>query len=264
MKKHLAYYETEWPANITELTAVENKPFVGYLKDGGVQYTVIPVPEKPVTYEAVELFLPSGRLWANMNVGATSPEDAGMYFQWGGTVGHTKEQVEAGEKAFVDWSTYFDTNDNGSTFNKYNNEGGLTQLEYVDDAAAQIMGSDWRMPTKEDFQELVDNTTLVFIDFDGNEFTREQVENGDLYFEKFKGVKFVGVNNNSIFIPTCNPEDDGLLYRPHEGVILWSSNLSEWSDSSWHYLSGNDEGTSNNKCFANMRWMGLPIRGVKA
>lgn len=44
MKKHLAYYETEWPANIAELTAVENKPFVGYLKGEGVQYTVIPGP----------------------------------------------------------------------------------------------------------------------------------------------------------------------------------------------------------------------------
>lgn len=29
-KKYLAFYETEWPANIAELTAVENKPFVGY------------------------------------------------------------------------------------------------------------------------------------------------------------------------------------------------------------------------------------------
>ena len=44
MKKYLAYYETEWPANIAELTAVENKPFVGYLKGEGVQYTVIPEP----------------------------------------------------------------------------------------------------------------------------------------------------------------------------------------------------------------------------
>lgn len=41
-KKYLAYYETEWPANIAELTAVENKPFVGYLKGEGVQFTVIP------------------------------------------------------------------------------------------------------------------------------------------------------------------------------------------------------------------------------
>ena len=46
MKKHLAYYENEWPANIAELTAIENKPFVGYLKGTGVQFTVIPAPIK--------------------------------------------------------------------------------------------------------------------------------------------------------------------------------------------------------------------------
>ena len=44
MKKYLAYYETEWPVNIAELTAVENKPFVGYLKGQGVSFTVIPKP----------------------------------------------------------------------------------------------------------------------------------------------------------------------------------------------------------------------------
>ena len=42
--KYLAYYENEWPADIAELTAVENKPFVGYLKDGEVLFTVVPKP----------------------------------------------------------------------------------------------------------------------------------------------------------------------------------------------------------------------------
>lgn len=44
MRKYLAYYETEWPANIAELTAIENKPFVGYLESEGVKFTVIPEP----------------------------------------------------------------------------------------------------------------------------------------------------------------------------------------------------------------------------
>ena len=44
MKKYLAFYENEWPANIAELTAIENKPFVGYLKGEGVSFTVIPKP----------------------------------------------------------------------------------------------------------------------------------------------------------------------------------------------------------------------------
>ena len=48
MKKHLADYENEWPSNISELTDIKNKPFVGYLKDEEVRYTVIP---KPVVYD---------------------------------------------------------------------------------------------------------------------------------------------------------------------------------------------------------------------
>lgn len=52
MRKYLAYYETEWPANIAELTAVENKPFVGYLKGEGVKFTIIPAPvEGPANNE---------------------------------------------------------------------------------------------------------------------------------------------------------------------------------------------------------------------
>lgn len=39
MKKYLEYYENEWPDNIAELTAVENKPFVGYLNGKEVLYS---------------------------------------------------------------------------------------------------------------------------------------------------------------------------------------------------------------------------------
>lgn len=53
MRKYLAYYENEWPANIEELTAIKNKPFVGYLKDDGVKYTIVP---KLVVYDPYVTF----------------------------------------------------------------------------------------------------------------------------------------------------------------------------------------------------------------
>ena len=65
MKKHLAYYENEWPTNIVELTAVENKPFVGYL--GGtkeVKYTVIP---EPITEQ------PNNEIWYTSSTGNVVP-----------------------------------------------------------------------------------------------------------------------------------------------------------------------------------------------
>ena len=92
----------------------------------------------------VDLGLPSGTLWATCNVGATNPEDYGDYYAWGET--QTKEAYAL--------STYFDTNDGGNTFEKYNHNGGLTELETSDDVASQTWGGKWQMPTQDMIAEL--------------------------------------------------------------------------------------------------------------
>ena len=53
-------------------------------------------PDKPYIpnangHEYVDLGLPSGTLWATMNVGATSAVDYGYYFCWGETTPRTTE-----------------------------------------------------------------------------------------------------------------------------------------------------------------------------
>lgn len=73
-------------------------PNVSYVEDIDVVY-YNPYSTEP-SYVMVDLGLPSGLLWADRNIGASSPEDAGLYFQWGDTVGYTAEQVANGEKAF--------------------------------------------------------------------------------------------------------------------------------------------------------------------
>lgn len=68
-------------------------------------YTIYRVVKKDIsglTYNAVDLGLPSGRLWADRNVGATGPEHYGSYFQWGDTNAYTfdgKCEVTAAELA---------------------------------------------------------------------------------------------------------------------------------------------------------------------
>ena len=55
-------------------------------------YTVYRIVKKDIPglkYNQIDLGLPSGRLWADKNVGATNLEDYGYYFQWGDTVGYT-------------------------------------------------------------------------------------------------------------------------------------------------------------------------------
>lgn len=263
MKKYLAFYENEWPANITELTAIENKPFVGYLKGQGVSYTVIPAKEEPASYKSVDLGLPSGLKWANMNVGATSPEDAGLYFQWGDTIGYTKEQVEAGEKVF-NFDNYFDTTDSGWSFDKYDVDK-LTVLESIDDAATVHMGSDWRMPTIEEIQELINNTTPTFIDHQGNEYSREKAQSRVIPEGNLKGVKFTSSNGNSIFISTTGICYDSLLDGLGAFGYLWSSNLVDTNSLNAGDLAFNYYGDlSDSYAHYDSRSYGLPIRGVKA
>ena len=81
---------------------------------------------------------------------------------------------------------------------KYPNADMFLQPE--DDAASVNMGSDYRMPTGEDFEELISNTTRTVIDMNNVEYTGDDVYNID-YDTILKGVKIIGPNGNFIFVP---------------------------------------------------------------
>ena len=94
------------------------------------------------TYNFIDLGLPSGTLWCDRNLGASSPEDAGLYFQWGDTQGYTAEQVgnEEGQKSFI-WGDYkFSVNGSDTNFSKYNNSDSKSVLDLEDDAANIMLG----------------------------------------------------------------------------------------------------------------------------
>jgi hypothetical protein len=137
------------------------------------------------SHEYVDLGLPSGTLWATCNIGADNPEDAGLYFQWGDTQGYTAAQV--GTDKVFDWAHYKYSNDDGSEMTRYNATDELTELLPEDDAATANWGSDWRMPTADEVQELIDNTI--------HEFVTDAEENPI-------GMRFTG-NGNSIFVPSA-------------------------------------------------------------
>ena len=111
----------------------------------------IPMYSKQETNcEFVDLGLPSGTLWATCNVGATSPEQAGLYFVWGETTGYTAEQVASGVRAFKSGS--------------YKAASISADLTLEQDAAHVNLGGDWRMPTKDEWRELIDNCNVVWTD----------------------------------------------------------------------------------------------------
>ena len=142
---------------------------------------------------AVDLGLPSGTLWANMNVGAKWIEDYGDYFAWG----------ETRPKDVYDWSTYKWANGSYDTLTKYctmsyrGTVDNKTILDLEDDAAHANWGGGWRIPTLYEIDELLNNTI--------KEWT---TQNGVV------GRKFISkVNGNSIFLP--------------HSANYWSSTLAE-------------------------------------
>lgn len=98
----------------------------------------------------VDLGLPSGTLWATMNVGANRPEDYGDYFAWG----------ETKPKQYYEYSTYKWCNGEHNKLTKYcttsdyGKVDNKTELDLADDAAYVNWGPQWRMPSKEQLDEL--------------------------------------------------------------------------------------------------------------
>ena len=192
-------------------------------------------------YEYVDLGLPSGTLWATCNVGASKPSDCGLYFQWGDTQGYTDVQVKIG-KQFT-WDDYkFNPSGDGKTFTKYTTPGETLELE--DDAAHVHMGGDWHMPTSEQIQELIDNTTSTWTMQDGRL--------GRLFTSKKDGTK-------SIFIPAAGYAYGGSVYVVGDEADVWSSMLLAGYVFSGQGLSFYSGGAGLS---SGSRYCGFSVRGV--
>lgn len=162
-------------------------------------------------YEYVDLNLPSGTLWATCNVGANSPEEYGYYYAWGET--SNEKAYPIGNKSSFTWTNYQFCRGSYDTLTKYNTIYifGLVDnkevLEPADDVATVKWGSEWRMPTNEEFQELVDRCTWVWT-----------TQNG------VNGCIVIGTNGNYIFLPA-----GGEMYPTIRNVgkygYYWTSTL---------------------------------------
>ena len=117
-------------------------------------------------YKAIDLGLPSGRLWADKNVGAEKETDYGLYFQWGDTIGYT-------DASHSTWATCpgngSNSDYNGISIEAWDAENlqsvnGIedSTLKIEADAATVNMGSKWRMPTIEDCAELYSYTNYEY------------------------------------------------------------------------------------------------------
>ena len=139
----------------------------------------------PEEHEYVDLGLPSGLLWATCNVGAHAPEEYGDYFAWGET-----QPKDA----------YTETN--------YTYSDNPAILPSDHDAATANWSNGWRMPTKAEFEELYNNTTVTW--------TQQGGVNGRL---------FTAANGNSLFLPAAGDRFESSLYDAGDWGFYWSSSL---------------------------------------
>ena len=191
----------------------------------------------------VDLGLPSGLLWATCNVGADNPVDYGYCFAWGETT----------PKDTYNWSTYQYCNGSGSTLTKYCNKSNygyngftdnLTTLLPEDDVATTNWGSGWRMPTKEEWQELSNNTTVTW--------TTQNGVNGRL---------FTAANGNSLFLPAAGYRSGSSLYGAGSNDSYWSSSLDTNDPYGAWYFHFNSEDPSMNPL---SRYLGQSVRPVRS
>ena len=182
---------------------------------------VNPMAPLEVTTNYVNLGLPSGLLWAKCNLGATTPEGYGDYFAWGETT----------MKGSYKWNTYQYCMGSGNTLTKYCNlsnlgyngfTDNLTTLEPIDDAATANWGDSWRMPTKAEFEELLNNTTVTW--------TTQNGVNGWLFTAN-------DGSGNSLFLPAAGNYWEGELYNANDLGQYWSSSLNtDFAGNAWCIL----------------------------
>ena len=180
----------------------------------------------------VDLGLPSGVKWATCNVGASSPEDYGDYFAWG----------ETSPKVVYDWDTYLHWNDlDGDGYCDYGeptiNSDISGNVQY--DAATANWGGNWRMPTKDEMQELVDHCEWEWTQVNG-----------------VNGSKVIGPNGSCIFLPAAGLRYGTTLTNDGNYGSCWSSTPYDSYASHLSFYDG-DEGV-----YGSNRYYGQTVRPI--
>ncbi len=147
--------------------------------------------------------------WASFNLGASQPEEYGYYYAWGETSPKTDYSRHT-YKWLYDTTYYALTKYCNNTSFGYNGYmDGITVLDAEDDVAQVTLGGLWRMPTKDEWSELMECTSTV---------TTLNGVNGRL---------ITGPNGNSIFLPASGYYYGTSFSRVGSRGYYWSSSYRE-------------------------------------
>lgn len=179
-------------------------------------------------YEYVVLGLPSGLKWATCNVGAYKPEEYGNFYAWGET--QSKTDYSGGTYKWWNWNgvtyklTKYCPADQTSCWNGEGTPDGKTVLDLEDDTAHVNLGGHWRMPTDEEWVELMENCTWTWT-----------IQNG------IAGRLVSANNGKSIFLPAAGLQDHRDLINVGSYGLYWSSSLAtDDPDQAWFMYFGSD------------------------
>lgn len=192
-------------------------------------------PPPAIAYESVDLGL--SVKWATCNVGACSPEELGLYFQFGDIEGWRKEQIGV-EKIFG----YYDYKTD--LYNKYGTGSKFNFVAPEDDAAHVILGDKWRMPTFQEYIDLINNCNYAYVN---------NYQNTDV-----PGILFTSKKNSSIqlFFPASGFASNSKVVNPESGYY-WIGEI-EWGNVSDLYFVPSGGCTIDGV----ETYQGLPIRAV--
>lgn len=191
-----------WASRDDTIVSVDQSGSIVALKEGSTvidayssnglsaSCTIVVRAEKFPEPEAVDFGL--SVKWASFNLGASKPEEYGDYFAWGETEPYYIEGYahsspcfywKSGKYSGYTWTSYKYANDDYKKLTKYctlNSYWGgsgspdrltnfsQTNPPYIDDAARTILGSEWRIPTKSEWEELCKNCSWLWTnDFKG-------------------------------------------------------------------------------------------------
>lgn len=183
--------------------------------------------------ERVDLGLSSGILWATCNIGASSPSEIGDYFAWG----------EREPKDVYGWDTYKLCRGSYNSIFKYTETDGKKVLDSQDDVAKSMLGGEWRIPTKEDMEELVEECEWKWTSL-----------NGQL------GWKVIGSNNNYIFLPASGAASSYRIAGVNELGRYWTATRDESNYSAYNLRF--KDGTDTIVVVDDTRFYGRTIRPV--
>ena len=204
-----------------------------------------------VLHDKVQLW-ENGPYWATTNIGAENPEDYGYYFWWGDIIGY-KFVNDAWEASDGSTSNFSFESGNAPTYDIDPLKIGWISAEGVlvpeHDAAHVQWGGNWRMPTKQELDDLSNNC-------DWTSTTTNGVKG---YVVRGKGA-YVSA---SIFLPAVGHGLETSLYGTGKYGSYWSSvPCSDNSSFAWslHFFTGN--GITYDYVYY-CRYFGRPVRPVQ-